>query len=76
MIVTVTPDPAPHTSHRVDAVHEQAGGKGVNVAGVLHALGRRAVAVLPPGGAAGAAVAADLSRTGPAHLARVQVVPA
>ncbi|MFG3054700.1 1-phosphofructokinase family hexose kinase [Kitasatospora sp. NPDC048239] len=75
MIVTVTPNPAldltygltvlrPHTSHRVAAVHEQAGGKGVNVARVLHALGRRTTAVLPLGGPTGAAVRADLDRAG------------
>ncbi|MFJ9952901.1 1-phosphofructokinase family hexose kinase [Kitasatospora sp. NPDC091207] len=80
MIVTVTPNPAldltydlpalrPHTSHRVAAVHEQAGGKGVNVARVLHGLGRRSTAVLPLGGPTGAAVRADLDRSGLAHLA-------
>ncbi|WP_371483626.1 1-phosphofructokinase family hexose kinase [Kitasatospora sp. NBC_00315] len=79
MIVTVTPNPAlditytlpalvPHSSHRVDGVHEQAGGKGVNVARVLHALGRRATAVLPLGGTTGAAVRADLDRAGLACL--------
>lgn len=80
MIVTVTPNPAlditydlptlrPHTSHRVRAVHEQAGGKGVNVARVLHALGCRTTAVLPLGGPTGEAVRADLDRSGLAHLA-------
>ncbi|MFD0258515.1 1-phosphofructokinase family hexose kinase [Kitasatospora indigofera] len=79
MIVTVTPNPAlditytlaalrPHTSHRVDTVHEQAGGKGVNVARVLQALGRRTAAVLPLGGASGAAVKADLDRAGLSSL--------
>ncbi|MFD9597653.1 1-phosphofructokinase family hexose kinase [Kitasatospora sp. NPDC059973] len=79
MIVTVTPNPAlditytlaalrPHESHRVETVHEQAGGKGVNVARVLHALGRRTTAVLPLGGAAGSAVKADLDRSGIVHL--------
>ncbi|MFF2041539.1 1-phosphofructokinase family hexose kinase [Kitasatospora sp. NPDC058170] len=80
MIVTVTPNPAlditydlpalrPHTSHRVAAVHEQAGGKGVNVARVLHALGHPTTAVLPLGGPTGEAVRADLDRCGLAHLA-------
>ncbi|MCX5214509.1 hexose kinase [Kitasatospora sp. NBC_00240] len=79
MIVTVTPNPAlditytvaalrPHASHRVDTVHEQAGGKGVNVARVLHTLGRRTAAVLPLGGASGAAVRADLDRAGLSSL--------
>ncbi|MER5867503.1 hexose kinase [Kitasatospora sp. NPDC002040] len=79
MIVTVTPNPAldltytlttlrPHSSHRVQSVHEQAGGKGVNVARVLHALGRPATAVLPLGGPTGDAVRADLERTGIVHL--------
>ncbi|MFC9331772.1 1-phosphofructokinase family hexose kinase [Kitasatospora sp. NPDC057015] len=79
MIVTVTPNPAlditytlaalrPHASHRVDTVHEQAGGKGVNVARVLRALGRRTAAVLPVGGASGAAVRADLDLAGLSSL--------
>ncbi|MFF3006289.1 1-phosphofructokinase family hexose kinase [Kitasatospora sp. NPDC057940] len=79
MIVTVTPNPAlditygvpalrPHTSHRVASVHEQAGGKGVNVARVLHGLGRRTTAVLPLGGPTGAVLRADLDRAGIACL--------
>ncbi|MFD7582897.1 1-phosphofructokinase family hexose kinase [Kitasatospora sp. NPDC059817] len=79
MIVTVTPNPAlditygvpalrPHTSHRVASVHEQAGGKGVNVARVLHGLGRRTTAVLPLGGSTGAVLRADLDRAGIACL--------
>ncbi|OIJ94170.1 1-phosphofructokinase family hexose kinase [Streptomyces colonosanans] len=79
MIVTVTPNPALditytvpgfrlHTTHRVAEVAAQAGGKGINVARVLHALGRRTTAVLPLGGATGAAVEADLVRSGIPHL--------
>lgn len=58
LIITVTPNPAwdvtyevpalvPGEVHRVTAVHRRLGGKGVNVARVLAALGRDAVAVLP-----------------------------
>lgn len=57
-IVTVTPNPAwdvtyevpalvPGEVHRVARVHRRLGGKGVNVARVLAALGRDAVAVMP-----------------------------
>ncbi|MEV4545931.1 1-phosphofructokinase family hexose kinase [Micromonospora echinaurantiaca] len=78
MIVTVTLNPAldithtvaslvPHSSHRVTDVAAQAGGKGVNVARVLHALGLPTVAVAFRGGRTGAAVAADLDRHGIAH---------
>ena len=58
MILTLTPNPAldityavPHVSlgesHRVASVSERAGGKGLNVAAVLTAMGRRAVAIAP-----------------------------
>lgn len=74
MIVTVTLNPAlditytvprlePGTTHR-PAVFAQAGGKGVNVARTLHALGREVVAVLPLGGADGAVVGAELESAG------------
>ncbi|MCK8680661.1 1-phosphofructokinase family hexose kinase [Streptomyces lichenis] len=80
MIITVTPNPAldithrldtlrPHTSHRVAEVHEQAGGKGVNTARVLTALGRPATAVLPLGGPTGDLLRADLARSGIRHRA-------
>ncbi|RKE22311.1 1-phosphofructokinase family hexose kinase [Streptomyces sp. TLI_171] len=80
MILTVTPNPAldvtytvpgfrPHTSHRVAEVAAQAGGKGVNVARVLTALGRPARCVLPLGGPTGRAVAADLAAAGLDHAA-------
>jgi 1-phosphofructokinase family hexose kinase len=57
-IVTVTPNPAwdvtyevpalvPGEVHRVARVHRRLGGKGINAARVLGALGREAVAVIP-----------------------------
>ncbi|MEV4610989.1 hexose kinase [Kitasatospora sp. NPDC049258] len=75
MILIVTPNPAldltytvpelrPHSTHRVTEAAAQAGGKGVNVARVLAALGRSAHGVLPLGGATGAAVAAELTEAG------------
>ncbi|MFB4422878.1 1-phosphofructokinase family hexose kinase [Streptomyces sp. QL37] len=65
MILTVTlntaldltyavPALAPHTSHRVDEVTERPGGKGVNVARVLSALGHDTVVTGFAGGATGA----------------------
>jgi tagatose 6-phosphate kinase len=58
LFITVTPNPAwdvtyevpvlvPGEVHRVTRVHRRLGGKGVNVARVLAALGHAAVAVLP-----------------------------
>ncbi|MFC7596210.1 1-phosphofructokinase family hexose kinase [Terrabacter sp. GCM10028922] len=58
MIITLTPNPAFDItyavtsvalgeSHRVGSVSERAGGKGLNVAAVLTAMGHRAVAVAP-----------------------------
>lgn len=81
MIVTVTLNPAlditysvpelkTGTTHRPQ-VCAQAGGKGVNVARTLHALGRRTVAILPLGGLDGAAVRAELETGGVPH----RVVP-
>jgi len=64
LIITVTPNPAwdvtyevpalvPGEVHRVTRAHRRLGGKGVNVARVLAALGQDAVAILPgPGGLA------------------------
>jgi 1-phosphofructokinase family hexose kinase len=65
MIVTVTLNPAldltytvdaltPHATHRVDAVAARPGGKGLNVATVLHALGEPVLATGILGGAVGA----------------------
>lgn len=78
MILTVTLNPAldvsyavdalvPHGSHRVRSVTERAGGKGVNVASVLHDMGVPCVALVPAGGATGRMIAADLEARGVAH---------
>lgn len=75
MIVTVTLNLAldvtyevdelvPDASHRVRAVHQRAGGKGVNVARVLHGQGRAVTCLGLVGGAAGATIAADLEAAG------------
>ncbi|WP_328449741.1 1-phosphofructokinase family hexose kinase [Amycolatopsis sp. NBC_00438] len=80
MILTVTPNTAldvtytvdglrPDGVHRVREVRSRAGGKGINVARVLHALGADVRAVATAGGATGSAVAADLGAAGlPAEL--------
>ena len=78
MILTVTLNPAldvsygvdalvPHGSHRVRSIVERAGGKGVNVASVLHDVGVPCVALLLARGAAGRAMAADLESRGLSH---------
>lgn len=78
MIVTVTPNPAldityevpelrPGETHRVRAVHTRAGGKGVNVARVLAALGHDVLVMGLVGGPSGAAVRADLDAAGVPH---------
>lgn len=79
MIVTVTLNPALDITYTVPAlapgithrplVHAQAGGKGVNVARTLHALGRDTIAVLPLGGFDGEAVRAELEASGVPHHA-------
>ncbi|KIF79718.1 sugar kinase, partial [Streptomyces sp. 150FB] len=67
MILTVTlntaldityrvPALTPHTTHRVSEVEERAGGKGVNVARVLAALGHRTVVTGFAGGRSGEAL--------------------
>jgi tagatose 6-phosphate kinase len=69
VILTVTLNPAldltyavdalvPHTTHRVRTVAERAGGKGLNVARVLHAAGEPVLATGLLGGPTGAAVQA------------------
>ncbi|WP_432510770.1 1-phosphofructokinase family hexose kinase [Kineococcus sp. SYSU DK001] len=71
MIVVVTPNPAVDVTYRVDEqrvgrtqrvldVARRPGGKGVNVARVLHAAGVPSRCVLPLGGAPGAWLAAAL----------------
>ena len=78
MILTVTPNVAldityrvdrlvPGASHRVREVAQRAGGKGVNVARVLQALGHDSVSFGFVGEAAAAAVTTDLDRGGLAH---------
>ncbi|MFB7496330.1 1-phosphofructokinase family hexose kinase [Streptomyces sp. NPDC056161] len=72
MILTVTLNAAldithrvdrlrPHASNRVASVAQRAGGKGVNVARVLHALGHECAVTGLAGGATGAAVRAELA---------------
>jgi tagatose 6-phosphate kinase len=78
MILTVTPNVAldityrvdqliPGSSHRVRRVEERAGGKGVNVASVLRALGHDTVVLGFVGGATAGAVTTDLAHGGLAH---------
>ncbi|MEV6583402.1 1-phosphofructokinase family hexose kinase [Streptomyces sp. NPDC051582] len=75
MILTVTlntaldltyrlPEVRRHASNRVREASQQAGGKGVNVARVLAALGHAAVVTGLAGGATGRAVRADLASAG------------
>lgn len=52
------------TSHRVEVAGRRAGGKGLNVARVLHQLGEQVLVTGFAGGADGAAVLADLARSG------------
>lgn len=78
MILTVTLNAAldvtytvgalvPHTTHRVQDVAARAGGKGINVARVLSALGHEVMATGLAGGATGAAIRADLAASGLPH---------
>lgn len=75
MILTVTPNPAidvtydvgvlhPGTSHRVRTVCERPGGKGVNVARVLHQLGRDALAAGLVAGETGERLRVELAADG------------
>ncbi|QAY73261.1 1-phosphofructokinase family hexose kinase [Agromyces protaetiae] len=75
MILTVTPNPAldltwhvdrlaPGETHRVDTGHGRAGGKGLNVARVLHAEGREVTALATVGGASGHEFAAEAAASG------------
>ena len=75
MILTVTPNAAldityevdelvAHESHRVTAVRQRAGGKGVNVASVLTRMGRPVVATGLVGGPAGDEIRTDLQARG------------
>lgn len=78
MILTVTPNVAldityeverltPHASHRVVAMRQRAGGKGINVASVLTLLGHDVIATGWAGGSIGEQVRADLDARGIAH---------
>jgi tagatose 6-phosphate kinase len=83
MILTVTPNVAldvtyrvdrllPGSSHRVRDVQERAGGKGINVARVLRALGHDTTVLGFVGGATAATITEDLARAGlPAELVGV-----
>lgn len=82
-IVVVTPNPAVDITYRVDEqrlgvtqrvthVQRMPGGKGLNVARVLSALGAASVSVLPLGGDSGAWIAARLAEMGlPARAVRI-----
>ena len=74
-LIVVTPNPAVDTtyaveaqavgeSHRVLSVQQRPGGKGINVARGLAALGHDPVCVLPLGGASGAWVSSALAALG------------
>lgn len=78
MIVTVTPNPAVDVTYqlpevrlgatlRPERVTQRAGGKGVNVARVLHALGEPVVALGIAGGTTGAELTGELSVAGIEH---------
>ena len=78
MIITVTPNAAldvtyevealtRHTSHRVGAVTERAGGKGINVAAVLATTGHDVLVTGLAGGATGARIREDLDARGLRH---------
>ncbi|GAA4890450.1 1-phosphofructokinase family hexose kinase [Streptomyces coeruleoprunus] len=54
----------PHTAHRVREVAARAGGKGVNVSRVLHALGHPTLVTGLAGGGTGAAVRRELADGG------------
>lgn len=77
-IVTVTAHPAvdltyavprlvPGSSHRVGQPLMRAGGKGLNVARVLHQAGYRTVALAPVGGLSGAEFREELAASGVPH---------
>lgn len=84
MIVTVTPNPALDLTYPVDVVRlgdtnrvaaafVRAGGKGLNVARVVHQQGHRVLAIAPVGGASGDEFAAELAASTVTHqLVRVQ----
>jgi len=78
MILTLTPNPALDltfhlerlevgAAQRVPPAQMRAGGKGINVARVLHAQGVATRVIAPVGGVTGATVTADLEAAGLAH---------
>lgn len=78
MIVTLTPNPALDltfhldelelgAAQRVPPAQMRAGGKGINVARVLHEQGVETLAVAPVGGVTGTALASDLDGAGIPH---------
>ena len=78
MILTVTPNPAvdltwhvdrltPGATHRVPTGASRAGGKGLNVARVLHATGHEVLALATAGGATGDEFRAELEASGMPH---------
>lgn len=78
MILTITPNPALDETYavdhldvggtnRVDAPSVRAGGKGLNVARVLHGQGLAVHALATRGGGAGETLAAELDASGIAH---------
>ncbi|WP_213814400.1 1-phosphofructokinase family hexose kinase [Glaciihabitans sp. dw_435] len=77
-VVIVTPNPAidvtyrvddqtPGETHRVREISRRPGGKGINVARGLEALGHSTMSVLPLGGASGAWISDALTDLGLAH---------
>ncbi|MFI8433646.1 1-phosphofructokinase family hexose kinase [Streptomyces sp. NPDC079020] len=87
MILTVTlntaldvtyavPALVPHTSHRVSEISERPGGKGLNVARVLAALGHETVVTGFAGGRTGAVLRELLAGTAPGTPATGSAVPA
>jgi 1-phosphofructokinase family hexose kinase len=82
MIITVTPNPALDLTYPLDAVRlgdtnrvaaasVRAGGKGVNVARVVHQQGHPVLAIAPVGAASGQEFAEELAASGVTH----QLVP-
>lgn len=77
-ILTITPNPAldqtyrvehllAGETHRVAAPHSRAGGKGLNVARVVHQMGHPVLAVAPVGGTTGDEFTAELDASGVPH---------
>lgn len=77
-VLTITPNPALDTtysvpaltlgrSHRVSSPVVNAGGKGLNVARVIHQSGSQVHAILPVGGDSGILVKTDLAAAGIPH---------